>query len=389
MAQRSHEADETHTKHKRTPSNVIKSMVTTQGQKATASKQASPSKAGARGPTTRTASKGPPTLPAQSLDPSPPLGEILNNRERIRSPPRGTAIANKGENHQSPLLHKRNKSAVSLKGLGRKNSQKSAKSKVGYVEDKEPLKKSKSSTNLAAIFSRPKSSKGGSKEEDSVKTKGKENQTPSQIADEAPPPIWAQFANPQTHEIKRTTKIPLNDKWDVEDEVALYTPQEYSPSKGRNFFEQPPTLAGKDLPKPRPRSGILSPSPSTNSFIDTLTSLKQSSTSTASASSEQRTSNNHPDRSRKASREDGRLGQHPAASEDRKISDGSARPGLTIAKRGSRVMAAVAVLNGKSKDVAASPTKKVASNPAEIERAFEKMLVSSQITMKPCLAHFR
>ena len=373
MASQAQETSESNARHKRTPSNVLKSIVATRSQNTKPSKSQSPTKVDAHRSSTRTTSKGLSAISTQSRTLSPPLGEIHNNRDRVRSPPqRSIGVCDEGKD-KSKMLHKRNKSAVSLKSLGRKTSQKSSKSKAVDADEKnaEPIK-SKSSTNIAAIFSKSKSSKSREKGVDEVRNK--ENETPIRSAEGAPPPpIWAQFTTPQTQEIK-TTKIPLNDQWNIEDEAALYTPQDYSPSKGRNFFEQP-ALAGKDLPRPRPISSMATPSPSSNSLIDTFTKLRKSSTSTSSAPAEHKPRREH-DKGHKSKQEESKHTKVPTSSAGQGNGDESSKPGLTITKRGSRVMAAVAVLNGKSRDVATA-SKDAVANPANIESAFEKMLVSN------------
>ena len=60
--------------------------------------------------------------------------------------------------------------------------------------------------------------------------------------------------------------------------------------------------------------------------------------------------------------------------EKRKVSEDSSKSASTMAKRGSRVMAAVAAFNGKSKE---QPREAVATkiNVIAIENAFENLLV--------------
>ncbi|KAK3077347.1 hypothetical protein LTS18_010521, partial [Coniosporium uncinatum] len=91
------------------------------------------------------------------------LSDIHNNQQNIPSSP------SKEQKEERPKgLHKKTKSSVSLRSLGRDKdkekdretkspSKKSLRSKEGKESQAKP-KKSKSSTNLAAIFSRPKSS---------------------------------------------------------------------------------------------------------------------------------------------------------------------------------------------------------------------------------------
>lgn len=152
-------------------------------------------------------------------------------------------------------LHKRTKSAITLKSLTGKDTDKQKK-----VKDECPgkPKKTKSSTNLATLLSRPRSNKNlksGDIRGELLVIKDKENMTPpgsspSELPSE--PPIYAQFSS------QRFTTQPLGGKF-LENEIDLYTPQEYSPSKQRNFYGGPdsqPTL-GRSDGKKRPKSAFL------------------------------------------------------------------------------------------------------------------------------------
>lgn len=274
-------------------------------------------------------------------------------------------------------FHKKSKSSVSLKSLIGAEKAEPPKTRSPKKQEQEKPKKKKSSTGLSALLSRPKSSKD-LRADMSRQQKDKENMTPPDSADIAPPPIWAQFARHPTKEISVARKVPLNDARDVDDEMALYTPHEYSPSKQRNFHDlQKPTLSRKGE---RPKSAFLGNGISTTSFAETISGLRKYShdrgESRSSNQSEQH--RNSVESSRKSSSEY----QYPNRldrNERRKVSDSSSNSGIA-AKRGSRVMAVVAAFNGRSKELGKENVE-TKVDPKEIEIAFENLLVrASQLS---------
>jgi hypothetical protein len=143
-----------------------------------------------------------------------------------------------------------------LKALHGKDSEKASKS-TQPKSDKP--KKTKSSTNLSNLLSRPKSAKNLWKqaaEDEARAQKDKENRTPtssSPAETTRPPPIYAQFSS------EYFAKQPLGGKF-LEDEIDLYTPQEYSPGKQRDFYSGPdshPSLTKRDDGSQRPKSTYL------------------------------------------------------------------------------------------------------------------------------------
>lgn len=268
---------------------------------------------------------------------------------------------------QAFAFHKKSKSSVSLKSLMGTEKSNTPKPRSPKKQDTEKPKKSKSSTNLSALLSRPKSAKD-LRSEMSRSQKDKENMAPSSTAETVAPPIWAQFAKQPTGDSAVARKVALNDVQDVENEVALYTPLEYSPSKQRNFHGyEKPTLSQRGEPKPRPRSAFIPSGISAASFTETLSGLRKQ----GHERGEYRPSS--ADARRKASSEDQRPGRRDDV-EKRKFSDESSNSASTMAKRGSRVMAAVAAFNGKSKE---PPKEAVASkvDVVSIDNAFENLLV--------------
>lgn len=250
---------------------------------------------------------------------------------------------------------------------GEKEKSKSPK-KRSEKEDDKAMKKSKSSTGLSALLSRPRSSKG-LKEEASRTCKDKENQTPTGSADLAsPPPIWAQFATQGIQEPARTHKIPLNDRKSIDDEISRYTPEYYSPSKQRDFQEHSrPTLSRRTEAKPRPKSECLGQRQTRETFAGTVSGLRKSAR------------NDNPQMTALSQLESNGKDKAPHQRlnfEQRKISDSSSGPALTVGKRGSRVMAAVAAFNGKTKELPKEP-ESVPSPELDsqaIESAFETLL---------------
>ena len=245
-------------------------------------------------------------------------------------------------------------------------------------EEENKMKKSKSSTSITAILSRPRSSKAV-KAESTHRKKDKENQTPPNSAGMGPPPIWAQFASRGFEEPARTTKIPLNDQFTVEEEVALYTPRDYSPSKQRNFPDyQQPTLSRGVGSKPRPKSESITPCPTPASFAEVVSGLQKSgrNKSQVDISNRQQQTRQVVDTSRLD--QNGSI-EIQSKAENRKVSNDSAGSGLPMQKSGSRVMAAVAAFNGKAKELPKDPPKEVETvqlDPKAIEKAFESLLVS-------------
>ncbi|KAI9838317.1 MAG: hypothetical protein M1819_005585 [Sarea resinae] len=319
------------------------------------------------------------------------LGELHHNRDRTRSSPKKSnepkesVAASKGHS-----LHKKTLSSISLKTLA-KEKEKGGKSKERSRDEAKSTQKrpnrSKSQSSLSALLSRPKSSKG--QHQDSREVRDKENQTPQTPSAAVPPPIWAQFASQPFAETTRTSSIPLNDVKDVDAEVALYTPKAYSPSKQRNFhgMEQP-TLTKRGEPKSRPKSAYLPSSTSTNSLAESFAGLRRTSNSRMHPSVSSRSSSG---RQRKSSaphgeRAHGERTPGEVQAPSRRSSGASqmlasvpSKEPLTIAKRGARVMAAVAALNGKSKEAQKETPKEVKADRKAIEREFESVLDSRNV----------
>lgn len=238
---------------------------------------------------------------------------------------------------------------MAKKSLAGRDTDKNSKLKDDKI--RKP-KKAKSSTNLASLLSRPKSTKSLRKaaaEEELRLGRDKENRSPpsSSLTDsESTPPIYAQFAT------QHFAVQPLGGKF-LEDEIDLYTPQQYSPGKQRNFYNGPgsqPTLNRRDETK-RALSTYL---PSNFSIQDISRHV---------GGSERRSA----ERQR-----GGSFDLRPAI--DRKATMPETKAELTTSRRGARVMAAVASFGSKAKPVepAAYPVPDIKDVDAEFEAMLDR-----------------
>jgi hypothetical protein len=243
-------------------------------------------------------------------------------------------------------LHKKTKSTISLKSLAGRDSDKNSKTASGSSEKP---KKTKSSTNLASLLSRPRSMKNLMNSADKEGTraeKDKENRSPTEPLSTEPswqPPIYTQFSS------QHFTTQPYGGKF-LENEIDLYTPQDYSPGKQRNFYNGPgsqPSLSQNDGTR-RPKSSFIPSSYGIQDIGRQITGASRRSV----------------DQTRRVS------------FEARSSLDGKPTPepkrDLTMSKRGSRVMAAVAALGTKAK--AREPNQLVELEVENVDAEFEAML---------------
>lgn len=237
-------------------------------------------------------------------------------------------------------------------------------------------KKSKSSTNLAGMLSKMNRS---SKDLSAPVQKDKENTTPPSSSDgPVNTPIWAQFASKGKPSSRPSTSdSESSDR--LQNEIAKYTPQEYSPSKQRNFngsFEQPqlrPTLPN------RPQSMYVMGA----EFIGAIGRRTSGDrTSIQGRRSEEVDRTKGKDHTRRVSGEN--MFETRQNNTERKTSGSSteqapAKEKLNIGKRGGRVMAAVAALQGKSKDPPTKGKDEPPLDPKAVDEAFEAVLDSRNI----------
>ncbi|PGH36882.1 hypothetical protein GX50_00340 [[Emmonsia] crescens] len=290
-----------------------------------------------------------------------PLFEISHNRDAPNSPrPR-----NKTPEGASGIgLHKKTKSSVSLRSLMKDITTPSKTPPPESAAREKKAKKTKSSTSLSAIFRR---SQRGRKEDASNKQqKDKENINPPHSPGAEISPIWAHFGSPpppppeqqqqQQQDQGGTRYLPQRGRT-LDEEMSLYTPRGYSPSKQRNFHGyQLPSLTKRPDTKPRPKSDYISSSSSSIKGI--LASVQRS-----GASQEQPRQKGGDSRTANHVRRGS-----PTEYEMEKRREPSG-------KRGSRVLAAITAFNAKEKAV--EPQKPLDSDG--IEGAFEALLDSRNI----------
>lgn len=179
-----------------------------------------------------------------------PLGERTHNRDAAS----GSHLPQKSSGQDDKTdMQKKTKSSVSLKTLMKDKEKKSSKSndtRHHESQDKR-AKKTKSSTSLSALLKR---SQRGPKAQNTNETGEKENRTPTEVS---AAPIWGQFVTQPPQDQSSRICIPDSGRT-FDEEVSLYTPQRYSPSKQRNFDDyHQPTLARRPDHKPRPKSDYI------------------------------------------------------------------------------------------------------------------------------------
>ncbi|KAF1977521.1 hypothetical protein BU23DRAFT_500403 [Bimuria novae-zelandiae CBS 107.79] len=274
-------------------------------------------------------------------------------------------------------LHKKTLSSVSLRSLGRDKERekcKDSKSREPSRTRKEDMakgpSKAKSKSNLRGFFSKDRQTP------DAQETRDKENTTPPGTSDSPAPlhtPIWAEFSSQPLQDITTTSKVPLNDqRRSIEKEIALYTPNDYSPSKGRNFFGYgQPSLQKKNQAKERPKSFLAGGS---TTLLETLTRKRSDDRVPLG---DTKGNEGRPSTSSK------NLTPRPPllrASTDTSRESVSPKKAADAEKRQSRVMAAVAAFNGKSKKSESTPASSSTKlDPKVIDAEFEEVLESRQI----------
>lgn len=291
-----------------------------------------------------------------------PLGE-----RHINSPPQPKAVPLKDEDGR-PKMHKKTDSSVSLKSLMGYKEEARETDGVPAEERKEnhKSKKSKSSTHLSSLLR--KKSKKSLKEDVSASNDNQENTTPPTSAGCPPTPIWTQFATQPLQAQDGRLHSPQTRSGNIEAEIALYTPKEYSesqPSQQRGFNDsQVPALSQQ--PPQRP---FLEHKSSRSSIFkedldeDQLPALVRPKSRDQNAS--------RPSSSRQSAF------RPPLESHPSQLSDADQ-------KRGSRVLAAIETWNLSSRPQNLSPLKDHGSHqqplsPMELDSAFERVLDSLNV----------
>jgi hypothetical protein len=331
----------------------------------------------------------PPYMPASNfhtplLPPDHPHSQLraANRTENIPiNPPSPRKTQDTRSSSPKKNLHKKTLSSVSLRSLVTKEDKPRDKPSADSQRSQEEVqmsekpKKTKSSTNLAAMFGKGRSRDRDSKQSPVKQTsRDKENTTPpSSTTTMGPPrpPIWAEFSSQQ--EVPTTSKVPLNDqRRSIEEEIALYTPQNYSPSKQRNFFEfgQP---ALRPAPKERPKSMVVPKTTSTTSLLDTFSRKKSNERVPLgdTKGNEGRTRDESPSKGKPSRPILSRASTDTGAKDYAVKPMAPPPPPASPTKKQNRVMAAVAAFNGKAKQVDATPKL----DPKVVDAEFEVVLV--------------
>ncbi len=281
-----------------------------------------------------------------------PLGE-----RQINSPPQARQVPVKDATAR-PTMYKKTKSNISIKSFVKDKSSDSGSmsSADGRVDNPQP-KKSKSSTNLAALFKRK--SKKNLRDEAS---KGQENVSPPSSANVETPrsPIWAQFATQPLEDQRGKVHYPPGKRRTVQEEIELYTPRNLATYR-------PPQLSGHH------ETPALAEKPPQRPFL------------------EHKSSRSSVFKEDLGDDDDGRPDQKPLESSPSKEvrpqlqpkSSHCSQPPETNGKRSSRVLAAIDTLNLKSQKQASS-TPKNQENPSplneeEIDCALEALLDARNI----------
>ena len=258
-------------------------------------------------------------------------------------------------------MHKKTGSTVSLKDLIMGRDKQTDNGSVSSTEarvQKSP-KKTKSSTNLAGLL------KKKSKKDLHEDSRNQENVSPSK-KEISPTPLWQQFATQPLEGHDGTVYYPQSQSRTAEEEIALYTPKDYSefrPHEQRNFHGYTPTTMDYQPPQ-RP-------------YLEHRSS--RSSIFTENIDDE-----NAPPLQRPKSR--GENSSRPSSSrisEMRSKFEGQAAPSPLVEqkeKRKSRVLDAISTFNIRSRESAPStPQVEQPLSPQELDSAFEKVLEARNI----------
>ena len=254
-------------------------------------------------------------------------------------------------------LHQKTKSVISLRSLLGEKDKTASPTKSTFEEFAKPKKskKTRSSTNLAALFKR--SNRDG-KNSTPGKELDKENAALIEDAENMPPvqsPAWPQFeSSPARHSV--SSRYASSARRTLEEEVELYTPREYTPQSQRNFGNFQPSLTKRPECRSRPKSDLVSSNP----FLvrDRL------------GSGNERGLNNQGGLTAKATAGRSSSNEHPASRRSRRDS------GVT---KTSRVLAAITNFGSKDKEKGKEKEKRseisTKALPKEIDKAFEDLLV--------------
>lgn len=319
-----------------------------------------------------------------------PLGELAHNqlvnpvaRPGLRTPGRERTNPMEGASYYA-VTADTNHSPPTSPHTREKLSKNRSDSQATPAKSKKP-KNMKSHTGLGALLSRPKSSKG---KDEARQDKESAIQRSTSIGEPAqgtaPPSIYAQFASRPVEPGPDISGDRLNGA-QIEQEISRYTPANYSPSKQRDFGQhEQPTLGRRGAGhKARPKSEYLTSSTTGTVVKDALQALRRSSNDSTHASVSSRKSSEQKKRPNsiwggRDANAPGTTSRSPSGEQPKRSSTGEPEKS-TVAKRGSRVMAAVAALNMKAKEGGKDKGKDKLVPPQDIEGAFEALLDSRNV----------
>lgn len=261
-------------------------------------------------------------------------------------------------------LHKKTKSAVSLKSLMSYMERKDNRAEDLPDEESQEWKpkKVKSANSLTAILKRSQRSRKNSTAS-SKDGPNKENRSPSDLSDSMPSPVWTQYTARSSLE-QPAPRRSQDKRRTLHDEASLYTPRAYEPQQQRNFYDLSQTsLTKRSERKPRPKSEILS---GNRKVKEVLGAMRTPSDNACPTDAPEPPSPTKPQgrprrfsRPRSHSRPRSGIEQKPEQKPD------------SSPKKASRVQAAISAFNAK---------EQVADlhrmNVKELESEFEKLLVS-------------
>ncbi|EER39754.1 conserved hypothetical protein [Histoplasma capsulatum H143] len=199
-----------------------------------------------------------------------PLSEVSHNGHQ----PSNARLRNKSSEANSDYsLHKKTKSSVSLRSLMKDFTTPNKTPSPEITVREKKAKKTKSSTSLSAIFRR--SQRGRRDNTSNKQQKDKENMNPPHSPTVEISPLYSHFGSTSQQQVQGGNRYLPERGRTLDEEMSLYTPRGYSPSKQRNFHgHQLPFLTKRSDTKPRPKSEFVLPTSS--SMKDMLASVQRS-----------------------------------------------------------------------------------------------------------------
>lgn len=298
-----------------------------------------------------------------------PLGE-----RHINSPPPVKRIPLNDNEYRKPPLHKRSKSSISIKSLGKEKDRKleseyelSGEKALDGESNRKP-KKTKSSTNISTLFQRRLGK--GSKDQPNG---NKENDTPPSTTSAVAPtrsPVWEQFATQPFEDAYGKVHKPERARRTIDKEIQLDTPKhhlEYFPQQQHNFYGCVPDPL---LERPPQRPYLEHRSSRTSIFKEE--DVDGESVAQSPCEMTQQLPKPRP----KSAKE---YDDRPPL--DKQVSN-SSQVSAATSNRASKVLSTIGAFSIRSKDLSSTPKEKIKPqplSPKEIDTAFETLLDAQNI----------